>query len=284
MTSKLKFPSERHLKSKMYHFILTTDLFFSQQICRTIVWADYLATSVDGSTIAEIEAEDRLAGAVVNTSPLAASIAAAAAAAAAGDAPVTSDQVSQAASIVDPAVAAASASKFFEKDTLSLYPDQGPLSEWDLRAAMEKRRRMERERDEWLAKKEHKVGRYRAIASDWRNDVRIKDTGDPTQPNYREWSLREIWDLITLGGAAVDPRTLAFRVESPTARTDFVAEGFYQHPEVPEFLAMQGRLIEEDNEAEVVDADAEALLASEFSDLDDFPNDPLVDASTDESF
>jgi hypothetical protein len=83
--------------------------------------------------------------------------------------------------------------------------------------------------------------------------------------------------LITLGGAAVDPRTLAFKVESPNARTDFVAEGFYQHPEVPEFLGMQGRLIEEDDEAEVVDADAEALLASEFSDLDDFSNDPLVD-------
>ena len=79
--------------------------------------------------------------------------------------------------------------------------------------------------------------------------------------------------MITLDGASVDPRALPFKTESPTARTDFVAEGFYQHPEIPEFLAMQGRLIDEEDEADVVDADAEALLASEFSDFEDFDED-----------
>ena len=234
--------------------------------------------NVEGSTIAEIEAEERLAGVEIQTSALATSIADAAAAAAEDKSPISDALASaQAAPVVDPHVAAASASKFFEKDTLSLYPDQGPLSEWDLRAAMEKRRRMEREKAAWLAEQERFVGRYRPVASDWRNDIRIKDTGDPTQPNYREWTLKEIWDLITLDGASVDPRVLPFKIESPTARTDFVADGFYQHPEIPEFLAMQGKLIEEEDEADVVDPDAEALLASEFSDFEDFAAEQIAD-------
>ena len=169
----------------------------------TLLWADYLAINVEGLSVPEIEAEERLAGVEVSTSPLAAAISAATVAAAAmGE--VHIDELDAAPTskiapkpIVDAAVAAASASKFFERDTLSLYADAGPLTDWDLRAAMEKRRWMESERETWMKEKEESAGKYRALAADWRTDVRIKDTGDPTQAVYREWTLKEIWDMIT---------------------------------------------------------------------------------------
>lgn len=59
------------------------------------------------------------------------------------------------------------------------------------------------------------VGRYPRIAADWRSDVRIKDTGDPTAPEYREWTHKEIWDLITMGGKAADPRIVQVEVRDP---------------------------------------------------------------------
>ena len=173
-----------------------------------------------------------------------------------------------------------SATRLFDGSTLPINPNYGSMSEWDHRAAMEKKRRLERENEEWLEENKRSIGRFSSVASDWRNDLRVQDTGDPTQPAYREWTLQEIWDLIVLGGAAVDPRTLKFKVESPNASTDFVAEGFYQNPEAPEFLEMLGKLIPEEDEEEVVDEGGEALLASEFSGLDDFGAMSGIDAGS----
>jgi hypothetical protein len=160
---------------------------------------------------------------------------------------------------------------FFGGRTLPLGADPGPLGDWDLRAGMEARRRRERERAAWLARRAAALRRAPTGGADWRSDRRVRDTGDPTAPAYREWSLAEIWDLVLLGGAATDPREVPRRVTAPGARTDFIAEGYRVKAPIHEWLAAQGRLIEEGDEAAVADADAEAaLLASEFSDFDDW--------------
>lgn len=181
---------------------------------------------------------------------------------------------------LDPLMDTSSVARFFGGTSLPLRTNPGPMTEWDLRASMEKRRRIDAERAAWMDGKAQSIGRYKAVASDWRTDVRIKDTGDPTQAEYREWTLREIWDLITLGGQSVDPRDVPHKISELGTRTDFVAEGFVQQMDIPEWLAAQGRIIDDDNEDEVVDRDAEmALLASEFSDFDDFGSvaEPLAD-------
>ena len=69
---------------------------------------------------------------------------------------------------------------------------------------------------EWNAERAA-VGRYPSHGSDWRTDTRIKDTGDPTAPLYREWTHTEIWDLITLNGRNADPRDVAVWVLNPKA-------------------------------------------------------------------
>jgi hypothetical protein len=45
--------------------------------------------------------------------------------------------------------------------------------------------------------------------------VRCADTGNPTDPQYREWTQREIWDLITQGGRNADPRDVELWVRNP---------------------------------------------------------------------
>lgn len=102
-------------------------------------------------------------------------------------------------------------------------PPPEPKSEWDLRAMVEKQERKQREHRAWLAARAA-VGRRQGQWSDWRTDVRIEGTSDPTQPHYREWTHREIWDLITQGGRAADPRHVLHRVASPTERADFVEQ------------------------------------------------------------
>jgi hypothetical protein len=122
----------------------------------------------------------------------------------------------------------------------------------------------------WVETKES-IGKFRSEASDWRNDVRCQSTGNPADPTYREWTHKEIWDMITLRGNAVDPRQVIHRVEDPTAATDVVADGYRYKADFADWLADQGRIIQDADIDEVVDRDAEvALLASEFSDFDDF--------------
>lgn len=172
----------------------------------------------------------------------------------------------------DPIIGNSSAARFFGGDSFPIgRSNPGDLSEWDHRASMEKKRRLKKKRDEWLDHKRRTLGRYSAVASDWRNDTRITMTGDPTQPYYREWTMKEIWDLITLNGKSVDPRNVPHKVEQPGSEVDFVAEGFVQHPSVPDWLDSQGKILREEDEDVVVDRDAEAaLFNSEFSDFEDF--------------
>jgi len=100
---------------------------------------------------------------------------------------------------------------------------------------------------------------------------------DPAEVDYREWTMKEIWNLITQNGEAADPRDIPFVVRKPGSRTNFVAEGYVHHPDIPEWLEAQGKLIREQDVEDVVDDEAEAaLLTSEFSDFDnefDFSND-----------
>lgn len=248
--------------------------------CSFIYWAEYMATNVvgvdvGGETRPDTVAEETPAAVMATTSGSGMATAA----------PETEDddEVLLPRKNLDRLTDTSSLARFFGGTTLPIRPGLGPQTEWDLRAGMEKRRRMERERARWLAENERRIGRYSSVASDWRTDVRITDTGDPTKPTYREWTLREIWDMITLGGKSIDPRDVPHRISELGSRTDFVAEGFVQQMDIPEWLAAEGRLIEDD-EDEVVDRDAElALLASEFSDFDDFGavGDPLSDSLDD---
>ena len=168
-----------------------------------------------------------------------------------------------------PALAESAAARFFDGKTLPLQPNPGTQNEWDLRASMEKRKWFEEDYMNWQKLREETLGRYPSVSADWRTDVRIQDSQDPGATEYREWSMREIWELITQNGEAADPRDVPFKVRKPGSRTDFVAEGFVQHPDIPQWLAAQGKLMSEDDQNQVVDEEAEgALLTSEFSDFD----------------
>ena len=117
----------------------------------------------------------------------------------------------------------------------------------------------------WL-KERAKVGRATTLGADWRTDVRCRDTGDPTDPVYLEWTSRQIWDLVTMGGKGADPRSVHVRVEDPGERADLVADGAQYTPEMHEWLAELGKIIDEEEEAAITDKDGEvALLAAEFS-------------------
>lgn len=241
----------------------------------TVEWADYLAMNVVGSSVVEILDEERLAGVELSVSPVAAAAAAAIAAAAAdaatsGIAAASPTAAVATAAAVEAAGAAVSATRFFERSTLSLLPEADDLSAWDLRAGLEKRRRMEREAEAWQEEQRRTVGRFRATGVDWRSDKRIADTGDPTDPAYREWTLQEIWRLICMDGMAVDPRVqAAVTVASPSERTDFPAEGYREYGEAHDFLAAKGLLIKEEDLAAIIDGDAEALLAADLFTLDE---------------
>jgi hypothetical protein len=179
----------------------------------------------------------------------------------------------------NPAVKESSAARFFDGNSLPLKPVRGSLSAWDLRASMETKRWFERDYQQWKKVTSETVGRYPSVASDWRTDVRIQESGDPAEVNYREWSMREIWDLITQNGEAADPRDIPFEVRKPGSRTDFVAEGYMHQPSIPQWLEAQGKLMKEEDADDVADDEAEgALLTSEFSDFDtdfDFSNDDV---------
>eukprot|EP00887_Chlorella_sp_A99_P002103 scaffold21.g2103.t1 len=123
-------------------------------------------------------------------------------------------------------------------------PPPEPRDQWDLRAAAEKQRRKEREHAEWLAARA-RVGQHSCAWSDWRTDARITGTGDPTQPQYHEWSHREIWDMICQGGGGADPRVVRHRTASPYERADFVEQGARYHPESDEWIESLGKLIPE---------------------------------------
>lgn len=179
----------------------------------------------------------------------------------------------------NPAVLESSAARFFDGDTLPLKPRRGRLSEWDLRASMETKRWFEKDYEKWQEFREKTVGRYSSVAADWRTDVRIKESLDPAEVDYREWSMKEIWDLITQNGEAADPRDIPFVIKKPGSRTNFVAEGYVHHPGIPQWLDEQGKLMKEEEAEKISDEEAEgALLTSEFSDFDteyDFSNEDV---------
>ena len=173
---------------------------------------------------------------------------------------------------IDPtsqAVAESSASRFFDGNTLSLKTTpMSTLTEWDLRAASETKKWFDEDYARWQQRRSATIGQYPSMASDWRTDERIKSSMDPAEVDYKEWSMKEIWDLITMNGQAADPRDVPFEVRKPGSRTDFVADGYAHHPTIPEWLDMQGKLMKEDEEVKGRDGVDEAILASEFSDFD----------------
>ncbi len=69
------------------------------------------------------------------------------------------------------------------------------------RAYVEKKKRKARERAAWEASMAE-VGRFEYLSVTADNDIRLKPRGEPA----KEWTDDEIWDFITLKGAAVDPR------------------------------------------------------------------------------
>jgi hypothetical protein len=70
-----------------------------------------------------------------------------------------------------------------------------------LRAYVEKKKRKAREKAAWEASMAE-VGRFEYLSVTADNDIRLKEHGQPA----KEWTEEEIWEFITLGGAAVDPR------------------------------------------------------------------------------
>lgn len=152
------------------------------------------------------------------------------------------------------------------------------LTPWDLRAKMEKRRRQERDRAVWDEQRAA-VGRFPTLGTDWRSDVRLQETGDPTDPVYREWTHKEIWDLITLNGQNADPREVELFVRDPVEIADGPSQGGSYHMEAEEYFESMGALIKEEDlmaikgSAAGVGAEAEgaeaALLAAEFTDFDE---------------
>lgn len=179
----------------------------------------------------------------------------------------------------NPAVVESSAARFFDGDTLPLKPRRGRLTEWDLRASMETKRWFEQDTRDWQSYREKTVGKYSSVASDWRTDVRIRESMDPAEIDYREWSMKDMWDLITQNGEAADPRDIPFVIQKPGSRTNFVTEGYVHHPGIPQWLDEQGKLMKEEDVEKITDEEAEgALLTSEFSDFDtefDFSNDDV---------
>lgn len=175
----------------------------------------------------------------------------------------------------NPVLSESSAARFFGGNSLPLRSNPGQQNEWDLRAFMEKKRWFKQDLEEWQKHRTDTIGRYASMAADWRTDARIQDCTDPAGVDYREWTMKEIWDLITQNGEAADPRDVPFKARKPGSLSDFVAEGFVQHPNAPDWLEAQGRLMSEAEETKM-DEDIEgALLTSEFSDFDtdfDFEN------------
>lgn len=155
-------------------------------------------------------------------------------------------------------------------------PEEPELSEWDLRAKMEKKRRQQRAREAWDARRAQ-AGRYPSLGADWRTDVRCQQTGDPTDPTYREWTHQEIWDLITANGQNADPREVALWVRDPLEVADAPAQGGKYTMDPEEYFESVGALIREDELAAIAssaggadgEADGASLLAAEFSDFDD---------------
>lgn len=168
----------------------------------------------------------------------------------------------------NPVLAESSAARFFGGNSLPLRSDPGQQNEWDLRAFMEKKKWFQQDEAAWQKHRDDTIGRYASMAADWRTDARIQDCTDPAGIDYREWTMKEIWDLITQNGEAADPRDVPFKARKPGSLSDLVGEGFVQHPNAPDWLEAQGRLLSESEETKV-DEDVEgALLTSEFSDFD----------------
>ncbi|KAL6781366.1 hypothetical protein ACKKBG_A10850 [Auxenochlorella protothecoides x Auxenochlorella symbiontica] len=149
-------------------------------------------------------------------------------------------------------------------------PPQDDLDEWDLRAMAECQRQRHERNQAWNAARA-RVGQHAGMGSRWRHDVRCGYTGDIKDPEYKTWTHRQVWDLITLDGRAADPRDVEVDVEDPLGTADMRAVGAHYVPDALEWLEEQGKLLEEDEDPAPSPEDAaeSALLASHFSDFDD---------------
>lgn len=63
----------------------------------------------------------------------------------------------------------------------------------------------------------------------------------------RDWPEEKIWDLITMGGTAMDPRDKdlvdsVLTVLDPEAQADAPAQGYIDPPETEEFLQVRWRI------------------------------------------
>ncbi|CAG9466444.1 unnamed protein product [Pedinophyceae sp. YPF-701] len=150
---------------------------------------------------------------------------------------------------------------------------EGPLSPWQLRARAEKRRMyakyqaaFDRRRDE--------VGTYIPTVDLYAKDVRLE--GYREEYPKQDWTEDEMWDLITLSGRAVDPRTiegLALKVQDEHTPTD----GAKQLPasgvalETEDFARALGRMVESVGELEGITegGGVAPTLAEEFEDVEE---------------
>lgn len=147
------------------------------------------------------------------------------------------------------------------------WPIDPEMSEWDLRAKIEKRRRLQAEKADF-DRRRALIGQFpaRAVGP---SDVRLKNG-----PNYEEmfgkkWTEEEIWNLITMDGEAADIRKIGDRVLTtldPEALFDYPGTFGYEYVlETEEFLVKTGHWMRPGS----ISTDAElTLLSSDFKDLD----------------
>lgn len=168
-----------------------------------------------------------------------------------------------------------------ETRSLPLKMPRNDMNVWEARAYIEKRRRHQREQLEFDNRRRQVIRRGHASA-DWRTDIRCRDTAVPLEPEYREWTHKEIWDLITNGGRWADPRDVPLKEMDPLGKADYTFEGVadeFQEDNLPNglpnhsgivyWLQSIGKIIPEDDEDSIVDQEAEeALLNADFEDFD----------------
>ena len=123
------------------------------------------------------------------------------------------------------------------------------------------------------------------MGADWRQDKRILDTGNPVTPEYPRVDAARDLGHDCHGRHGHRPAARAGARAPAGVAHRFRGGGYTDQPEIPDWLAQQGRMIEDADIEEIADRDAEvALLASEFSDFEDFAAPSDAAAEPDDGF
>lgn len=124
-------------------------------------------------------------------------------------------------------------------------PEQ--MNEWDLRAKMEKQRQKELQRLDWERRKS-RIGMWEPLSME--GDIRMVPLPYETPEDMdMDWPEEKIWDLITMGGKAVDPRLpgtvdAVLTVYDPEQQSDHPAMGYVDPPTMEEYLQSIGHWME----------------------------------------